>query len=223
MKRSSRNRLNSRHLEHFTGSSLFDKIARSVCRAGCLPRKEFYEAWEVARRVRRRFSSKRILDMACGHGLLAHIMLLLDDTIPEALAIDKSLPQSAATLTWTLCQEWPQLANRVKFIKADIATTVIEPDDLILSIHGCGTLSDQIIDLAIRANASVALLPCCHDLKQSNTGSLTGWMDGPLAIDATRVSRLKDSGYHVITQTIPADITPKNRLLIARAGHDSFL
>ena len=35
------------------GGSLFDRLGRAVCEAGCLPRKELYEAWEVARRVRR--------------------------------------------------------------------------------------------------------------------------------------------------------------------------
>ena len=51
--KSSRNVLNRRHLEHFTGDTLFDAIARAVCEAECLPRKELYEAWETARRVRR--------------------------------------------------------------------------------------------------------------------------------------------------------------------------
>jgi hypothetical protein len=40
-------------------------------------------------------------------------------------------------------------------------------------------------------------------------------MDGPLAVDATRVALLRSRGYRVFTQLIPGDITPKNRLLIA--------
>lgn len=38
--RSSRNALNRRHAEHFTGDTLFDRIARAVCEAECLPRLE---------------------------------------------------------------------------------------------------------------------------------------------------------------------------------------
>jgi hypothetical protein len=34
-------------------------------------------------------------------------------------------------------------------------------------------------------------------------------------MDATRAARLRAHGYRVYTQTIPADITPKNRLLLA--------
>jgi len=46
-------------------------------------------------------------------------------------------------------------------------------------------------------------------------GSLAGWVDRPLAIDILRALRLERQAYRVWTQTIPADITPKNRLLLA--------
>lgn len=67
----------------------------------------------------------------------------------------------------------------------------------------------------MNAGARVAVLPCCHNLTDGSMGGLQGWMDGPLAVDATRVARLTRNGYKVITQTIPMDITPKNRLLLA--------
>jgi hypothetical protein len=67
MNKSSKNRLTLRQQSLFFGNSLFDKIARAVCRAGTLPRKELYEAWEMAKRVRRRYRGGRIIDLACGH------------------------------------------------------------------------------------------------------------------------------------------------------------
>jgi hypothetical protein len=39
-------------------------------------------------------------------------------------------------------------------------------------------------------------------------------MDPSLAIDATRVARLRAQGFTVHTQRIPVTITPKNRLLL---------
>ena len=39
-------------------------------------------------------------------------------------------------------------------------------------------------------------------------------MDPALAIDIRRAQRLEDRGYRVWTQAIPAEITPKNRLLL---------
>src|ERR671912_2300779 len=86
-------RLTSHDLGRFSGATLFDRIARAVCEAGCLPRKELYEAWEVARRTRRLFRGGRVLDVAGGHGLLAHVMLLLDDSSPNAIVLDKTLPR----------------------------------------------------------------------------------------------------------------------------------
>ena len=215
MDRSSRNRLTARLLPHFQGETLFDAIARAVCAAGCLPRKELYEAWEVARRVRRRFRGRRVVDLACGHGLLAQILLLLDDTSPEALAVDLRLPKSAATLAATLGAAWPRLEGRVRFLETDLSNVPLLPGDLVVSAHACGGLTDLILARAVEAGATVAVLPCCHDLKTGDLGGLEGWLDGPLAMDATRVAWLRAQGYRVFTQTIPGDITPKNRLILA--------
>ena len=215
MDRSSRNRLTARLLPHFQGETLFDAIARAVCAAGCLPRKELYEAWEVARRVRRRFRGRRVVDLACGHGLLAQILLLLDDTSPEALAVDLRLPKSAATLAATLGAAWPRLEGRVRFLETDLSNVPLLPGDLVVSAHACGGLTNLILARAVEAGATVAVLPCCHDLKTGDLGGLEGWLDGPLAMDATRVAWLRAQGYRVFTQTIPGDITPKNRLILA--------
>lgn len=214
--RSSRNRLTEKDLHIFCGDTLFDAIARSVCHAGCLPRKELYEAWEVARRVRRRFRGGRIVDLACGHGLLAQILLLLDDSSTIALAVDRRIPKSAATLAESLNSNWPRMKGRIQFMETDINDVVLHHNDIVVSAHACGGLTDLILDRAVEAGASVAVLPCCHNLKDADLGGLEGWMDGPLAMDAARVSRLRFQGYEVFTQLIPKDITPKNRLLLAK-------
>jgi len=220
MDRSSRNRLTEKLLHKFAGEALFDAIARAACRAGCLPRKELYEAWEVARRVRRRYRGKRIVDLACGHGLLAQILLLLDDSSPQALAVDQRIPKSAAILEASLCQEWSRLQGRVSYIETDLRDVPLHRDDLVVSAHACGGLTDLILERAVEVGACVAVLPCCHNLKISDLGGLEGWLDGPLAIDATRVARLRFQGYRVFTQVIPGDITPKNRLLMAEPEYD---
>jgi SAM-dependent methyltransferase len=213
--RGSRNRLNRRHLPQFAGDTLFDAIGRAVCCADCLPRKELFEAWEVARRVRRRFRGGRIVDLACGHGLLAQLLLLLDDSSGLALAVDRSLPKSAATLAEALGRQWPRLHQRVALIEADLETVPLQAGDLVVSAHACGVLTDLVLDRAVTAGARVAVLPCCHALDGADLGSLEGWLDGPLAMDAARVARLRARGYRVYTQLIPGEITPKNRLLLA--------
>jgi len=213
--KSSRNRLTGKLLPHFGRATLFDAIARSVCHAGCLPRKELYEAWEVARRVRRRFRGGRIVDLACGHGLLAMILLLLDDSSPEAVAVDRHIPESAATLVRSLTTDWPRLTGRLRFVESSLEEMPLQRDDLIVSVHACGGLTDLVIERAVATGARLAVLPCCHNLDGADLGGLQGWLDGPLAMDAARVARLRAHGYQVYTQLIPEDITPKNRLLLA--------
>jgi Methyltransferase domain len=210
----SKNRLTRHDLGRFGGRTLFDRIARAVCRAECLPRKELYEAWETARRVRRIFRGGRVVDLAGGHGLAGQMLLILDDSSPSALVVDREIPGSAATLHASLSETWPRLAGRVEFTHARLADVAIDATDLVVSVHACGALSDVVLDRAITARARVAVLPCCHDARACETGGLDGWMDAALAIDATRAARLSAAGYRVRTQTIPSEITPKNRLLI---------
>jgi len=216
IKKSSKSRLTVKQLSEYSGDTLFERIARAVCRAGTLPAKELFEAWEVARRVRRRYRGGRVLDLACGHGLLAHIMLLLDDSSPEALAVDTRLPLNTEKLSEAILATWPRLRGRIHLVASSLEDIVISRDDLIVSSHACGTLTDQIIAQSIKAGARLAVLPCCHNLARSDTGALEGWIDGPLAVDITRVARLRAAGYMVFTQRIPEEITPQNRLLM---GH----
>jgi hypothetical protein len=216
MEKSTRSRLTEKQLSAFPGNSLFDKIARAVCRAGTLPGKELYESWETARRVRRKYRGGRIMDLAGGHGLLAHIMLLLDDTSPEAIVADARIPKNAGRLSAEIMKTWPRLSNRIQYIEADLNDVEILPDDLVISVHACGMLTDQVLGLAMKARARVAVLPCCHNIEISDTNGLEGWIDGTLAVDVTRAAKLRAAGYIVMTRTIPKDITPKNRLLM---GH----
>jgi hypothetical protein len=44
----SRTRLSPSDVRRFRSDDTFDRVARAVCEAGCLPRKELYETWEAA-------------------------------------------------------------------------------------------------------------------------------------------------------------------------------
>src|SRR5258708_38387684 len=146
---SSHGRLTDRDLDRFPDDTLFHHVARAVCHAGCLPRKELYEAWEMARRVRRLFRGGRVVDLGAGHGLLAQVLLLLDATSPSAIVVDKALPASGATLHQALVDLWPRLAGRVEFIPRPMDDIPLAADDLVVSSHACGRLSDVVIDRAL--------------------------------------------------------------------------
>lgn len=214
--RSSRKKLRPTAVRHYPGDGLFDRIARAVCEADAVPRKELYESWEVARRARRRLRGRRIVDLACGHGLLAHLAAIVNPEAEEAVALDRKLPPSAERIAASMAATWPFLAGRVRNVSAKLESFELRSDDIVLSAHACGRLTDRILERAVDAGAGVAVLPCCSDHSVLDSGGLEGWMEADLAIDAVRALRLRDSGYETWTQTIPGDITPKNRLLIGR-------
>lgn len=209
-----RKRLTPGAADNFPGDTLFPRLARVICAADCLPRKELYEAWETARRARRRLKGGRVVDLAAGHGLLAWCMLLIDDTSPSAVCVDTRQPASAPTLSAALSSAWPRLAGRVSYIEGRLEDVVVDASDVIVSAHACGALTDRILDKGIAAGASVCVLPCCQ--QEDPHHPLAGWLDPALAVDVDRATRLRAAGYDVRTQHIPEAITPKNRLIIAR-------
>src|SRR6266850_730104 len=131
----SRGRLTDRDAGRFPDNTLFHRVARTVCHAGCLPRKELYEAWEMARRVRRLFRGGRIVDLGGGHGLLAHVMLLLDDSSPTAIVVDKTIPPSAAKLHEVLVKAWPRLAGRIGCVAGSLEDFELLSTDVVVSSH----------------------------------------------------------------------------------------
>jgi SAM-dependent methyltransferase len=211
---SSRSRLTPGSAQHFPGESLFARLARTLCEASCLPRKELFEAWEMARRVRRHLRGGRVVDLAAGHGLLAFALLLLDDTSAEAICVDTRRPQSALPLAAALTHRWPRLEGRVRYLEASLESVELGEGDLVVSAHACGSLTDRVLERAVAARARVAVLPCCHRLGEKGPELLQAWLDPALSLDVERALMLKRAGYRVRALTIPREITPKNRVLL---------
>lgn len=209
----SRNVLTWRDVGRFPSNTLLDRVGRALCAVDCLPRKELYESWEVARRIRRRFRGGRVVDVASGHGLVALLMLILDDTSEEAIAIDPKEPPSAAKVGRALVAVWPRIEGRVRFTSGTLSEVAPGPNDLLVCVHGCGAITDDVLTRAIRDRCRVAVLPCCHDTRAPDP--LTGWLEPTLAVDVARAHRLRAAGFRVRAELISEVITPKNRLLIA--------
>ena len=214
--RGSKKRLRPGAARHYPHDTNFDRLARAVCEAQCLPRKELYESWEMAKRVRRHLRGTRVIDLACGHGLLAHMLAVLFPGIDQVLGMDRALPPSASRLARALQAEWPALERRVTLREQALDAVSLRADDLVVCAHGCGALTDQVLRMASEVGADVAVLPCCQDHSHLSFPGLQGWLSPDLAIDVVRAWRLREQGYRVRTQHIPADITPKNRLLLGR-------
>jgi hypothetical protein len=156
-----------------------------------------------------------VIDVAGGHGLVAWILTLVDRSTPQATCIDTRIPDSAHKLHAVLSRRWPQVGEKVHYQQAPMADAPVTPDTRVVAVHACGGLTDQALDLALSARARVAALPCCHSHRKLDAGGLAGWLPRPMAIDVTRAARLRNAGYDVWTLTIPEDITPENRLMLA--------
>src|SRR5262249_21646935 len=128
--------------------------------------------------------------------------------------VDRRKPPSAVRLETALVARWPRLAGRVRWEEEPLGQVACDPGELVVSVHACGPLTDQVLDTALRARAPVAVLPCCHTEARCDTGGLQRWMEVGLAVDSMRALRLRAAGYCVHLQKIPEDITPQNRLLI---------
>ncbi len=212
--RGSTQRLTPGDRARFAGEGLLDAVGRILCDAACLPRKELFESWEVARRVLRRQRGGPVLDLAGGHGLVGWLIALQDPSTPSVTVVDRRIPTSAGRLQAALGARWPALAHRISHIEGELDAVPIPAQARVLGVHACGGLTDEVLDRAIAAGARVAVLPCCHSHAKLDDGGLSGWMEPRVAIDATRALRLRTAGYRVWTATIPADISPENRLLI---------
>jgi hypothetical protein len=126
MRQSSRSKLTRCTLPDFSGDTLFDAVGRVVSEAECLPRKELFESWEVASRVRRRVRGRPILEVAAGHGLVAWLLLLLDADTPEARCIDRRKPPNAERLETALVTRWPRLAGKLRWEEGDLRNVVAD-------------------------------------------------------------------------------------------------
>jgi hypothetical protein len=150
-----------------------------------------------------------------GYGLLAQALLLLDaDMRSTALAVDIRLPKNHVLVHDAVIATFPHLAGRVTFQRARLEDVALGVGDVVISAHACGALSDAVLSHAAAVGARVALLPCCH---------LTRWRpdlvdraDPAARIDEERAMWLVERGYDVIVDTIPANVSAKNRLLLGR-------
>ena len=146
------------------------------------------------RRVRRLFRGGRVLDIGGGHGLLAQVMLLLDDSSPDALVIDKRCPLRAPSFTTCSLRRGRDSRDASRSSPA-LSTT---------SRSSTATSSCRAMRVA-RSPIGFSPAPpprvrgslCCRAATISmsgDDGGLSGWVDGAVAIDIVRAMRLAETG-----------------------------
>jgi len=230
----SKRKLKPKDAERFAKAepAFFSELAAVVCRTGILPEKELHECWQMAQIVHRLFPKiLHVADIAAGHGLLGWILVLLArldvNPIPRtAVAVDIIRPKSADVLAKAFKQNWPDFAEAVHYVEGSIDAVRAGdgPRTLLVAVHACGSLSDRVLIAAIASGSPVAIMPCCHSLRnQVQTLSVLETLSGrsvesgaghPESIDQFRKDVLSSLGYAVSEESIQPEITAFHRIII---------
>jgi len=171
----------------------------------------------------------RVLDLACGRSYLGFVLVHL------LRAGGRDVTLHGVDSSATLVEKCEEIAERLgwadcAFEAAELAGYGVEPEafDIVVSLHGCDTLTDEAIRVAVEARVPLLFVaPCCqhemrHQWKQHPLQWVAryGLLEQQLAdvlTDAFRCLVLEALGYKVKALRFAApDVTPKNVLLQAR-------
>ncbi len=212
--------------KHFTSDSLQDTFLREIAKERVIPVKEVLESFEFFGRIRKTVRSEFVADLFCGHGLLGILFAIFEHKVERVLLIDRMKPDSQQKLIDIASRVAPWVIDKIETRKAKINVNDdwIIPGCAVVSSHACGVLSDMCLDIAIKTDGPVALLPCCYPKSGCQAPQAVQTAIGlKLAYDIDRTYRLESAGYLVRWSDIPSEITPMNRVLIGRKAKSGVI
>jgi len=209
MKRSSRKRLHPGSAKNFPADTAHDRIARALCAANCIPRKELFESWSFVHRIRRRLDALVVWDLCAGHGLVAFLLALLEPELTSIRAIDKRKPLSFERIRAALAPLGEERIAKVVFEERSLEALEPPPGRVFFTaVHACGRRTDRAIALAIAARSSIAVLPCCHDASDvAMPGALRPRWSKRESVDIARIFRLDAAGYRTVSARVDDEVT----------------
>jgi len=207
--KASRSRLHPGCAASFPSDNLHDRVARAVCEARCLARRELFESWSFAQKIRRFIDAPVVWDLGAGHGLVAMLLAIMEPDLTLVRAVDRRKPVSFEKIRDALAASFGDRIAKVRFDEVKIES-LAPPEEriFITAVHACGKRTDDAIDIALNARASLALLPCCHDASiYPLPGALTGRWSKREAVDLARIFRLDSWGYKTHARKIDDGLT----------------
>ena len=157
-----------------------------------------------------------------------------------AFCIDVQMPQSAEIIHSCMIQQFPHLASRFDYVESRLEQLIPHPSCLLVSVHGCGILSDILVATAAKHQVPLALVPCCHSrkrivldvaspfakslyddiiLKTNDNGnsksSSSSMSDLADQLDKARIIALINSGHVTKEIFLPKLFTDKNRMILS--------
>ena len=202
--------------EYFKGDSLQNKLLKEIAYSNLLPVKEVLESFEYFAAVRRQIKAEVMCDLCCGHGLVGLLFAIFEKKVSKVILVDRTEPESRQKLVKALSKVAPWIEDKIIQVEDKISTEPawLEKDMSVISTHACGTLTDLCIDIAIKVNGNIAVMPCCYPEKKCPAPvSLQTNLGFETAFDIHRTYTLENAGWHVRWKSIPSSITPMNRII----------
>jgi hypothetical protein len=208
---------------YFTSDALLDKFIHRLAANEATSFKEILESCEFFGRVRDSLQSPDVADLCCGHGLVGILFALFERRVERVTLVDGRKPPGYDRVLASAVEVGPWVADKVTYIETglDEVGDLLPQGASVCAVHACGNLSDRCLDIAIGAEAQVALMPCCHNHRYPQIAPvLYRELGVETAVDAERTNRLGDAGYHVNWRYVSERITPMNRILIGKRNVD---
>jgi hypothetical protein len=176
----------------------------------------------------RELSHINIVDGACGKSYLSFVLYYF---LHEEWRIDARF--TCIDTNKTLIRRCQQIRDSLSYEQMEFLDTAVKdfPSgqrvDMLYSLHGCDTASDEAIAAGVRLNSKIILVvPCCHfelrsqlhrhPLKGLTKYGLLEERFAALLTDALRALALEAAGYDTSAlRFVMDDISPKNTLLRA--------
>ncbi len=199
----------------FGGDGIEDRLARALLDARAVPFKEILESFEFFERSRGHVRAPVVADLCSGHGLAGMLYGVFHRDVDRVLLVDRVRPPSVSVCLEALATVAPWLPAKVDVQERAIEDLELPDNSAVLGVHACGGATDAILDVALRAQASVAVLPCCHaKALLPGPATLGNALGLAAATDVHRTYRLHSAGYRTRWTAIPEAITPMNRVIL---------
>lgn len=166
-------------------------------------------AFEIAYRIHTFTRGRRVMELFAGDGLLGFILLkhhwatyiyqtdMEVDVLEDEKKQTKHYPIEDIAKKLGILQRWCFIHANIKYLK-HLRVLDTCHFDVIVSICGCGSLTDFAIEFAAHHHVNVIFAPCCSK-KVRKTKHYSSFLNVPsyARVNGMRVERLISYGYNV--------------------------
>lgn len=148
---------------YFASDRLTDRFIRELVNGHVIKWKEILESFEFFEQTRKYLRRPSLADVCCGHGLIGILYALLEEKVEKVQLADTTIPPNFAPVLDLATRLGPWVKEKVEVLEVGIEAmqSKIPSTTAVISAHGCGSLTDQALDLAMGVDGPVAVMPCC--------------------------------------------------------------